>query len=100
MLHGAGTKTKLIQTLTVGTPAVSTSIGIEGLNLTPREQVLVADQPEQFAEEIVRLTRDRELWEKLSLAGRRHIAILHGREAVRKAFLVALSTLFQTTLTL
>ena len=43
------TKRKLIQSLVLGTPAVSTSVGTEGLGLADGEHVLVADDPESFA---------------------------------------------------
>jgi len=83
---GAGTKTKLIQGLTVGTPSVSTTVGIEGLNLRHREHVLVADNTVDFANSIEQLLVDRELWEHLAKQGRTHITGLHGREAVYNSF--------------
>jgi len=86
LLYGAGTKRKLMQSLMVGTPCVSTSIGIEGLNLEDGVHVLVADDAAQFAECVERLLTDEELWEKLRLDGRSHIMAAHGRESVRACF--------------
>jgi len=92
---GAGTKTKLIQSLTVGTPSVSTTVGIEGLDLEHGEHVLVADNPIDFANSIERLLEDRELWEHLAIQGRIHIAGLHGRQAVYNSFKRVLSAVMQ-----
>jgi O-antigen biosynthesis protein len=86
LLHGAGTKTKVIQTLMAGTPCISTNIGTEGLNLQDEEHVLIANNPAAFAEAVNRLINDKALWEKLALQGKNHIEIAHGREAVRQSF--------------
>jgi glycosyltransferase involved in cell wall biosynthesis len=83
LLYGAGTKRKLMQSLMVGTPCVSTSIGVEGLNLEHGLHVLVADDAAQFAKGIESLLTDEELWEKMRLEGRSHILAAHGRETVR-----------------
>lgn len=89
LLHGAGTKRKLIQALVCGTPSVSTTIGIEGLGLRHEEEVLIADAPEAFARQIERLAADEALWQHLSNQGRSHIVVGHGRAAVRDALLAA-----------
>jgi glycosyltransferase involved in cell wall biosynthesis len=86
VLHGAGTKTKLIQALTAGTPSVSTTIGIEGLDLRDSEHVLVADDPATFARAMTRLLEDATLWQRLATQGYTHIAATHGRAAVRERF--------------
>jgi glycosyltransferase involved in cell wall biosynthesis len=81
LLYGAGTKRKLMQSLMVGTPSVSTTIGIEGLGLKHQLHVLVADDPEAFADSIVRLLEDAELWQRLADRGRDFICKTHGRDA-------------------
>ncbi len=84
--YGAGTKTKLIQALTVGTPSVSTRIGAEGLDLKDRREVLLADHPAEFAAALAELVQDRVLWERLHQEGHRHIIAIHGREVVQTSF--------------
>jgi glycosyltransferase involved in cell wall biosynthesis len=92
LLHGAGTKRKLIQALMVGTPSVTTSIGAEGLNVRDGEHVLVADSPAEFAAAIERLVSDADLWEHLVNSGRDLIHQVHSREAVRGRFTQMLTT--------
>ena len=92
LLHGAGTKRKVIQSLMVGTPTVASSIGVEGLAIEPGRHALVADDPTQFAEGIHRVIRDESLWQQLADAGREHVLARHGRAAVRSRFDEAIRT--------
>ena len=85
-LHGAGTKRKLVQALMVGTPAVSTSIGAEGLGLEHGKHVLIADDPGSFAAGMTRLLSESRRWKQLARAGQVHIQAHHGWESVRGQF--------------
>jgi GT2 family glycosyltransferase len=89
--YGAGTKRKLIQALMAGTPTVSTSTGVEGLDLINEEHVLVADDPQSFAQAVARLLHNSELWHRLARHGRERIAATHGREIARTRFLEAVT---------
>ena len=91
--HGAGTKRKVIQAAMAMTPCVSTSVGIEGLNLVDDRHVLVADDAETFAAQIVRLAGDRALWGRLACAARVAVDATHGRETARTQFLQVLDRL-------
>ncbi|MBK9385894.1 MAG: amino acid adenylation domain-containing protein [Planctomycetes bacterium] len=66
LLYGAGMKGKIGQSLEHALPIVSTSVGIEGMGLEPERDVLVADSASAFAEQILRLYAEPELWERLS----------------------------------
>jgi glycosyltransferase involved in cell wall biosynthesis len=93
LLYGAGTKRKMVQTLMTGTPSVSTSVGIEGLNLRNEEHVLVADDPASFAESIVRLLEDKKLWQRLARNGYGYISEIYGRKAAQARFKQAISAI-------
>jgi glycosyltransferase involved in cell wall biosynthesis len=86
LLYGAGTKRKLVQALAAGTPTVSTTIGVEGLDLRHEEHVLVADDPAEFAGAITRLLRDPKLWSTLARAGLEHVRRTNGKGVVRERF--------------
>ncbi len=66
---GAGVKGKIISALSYGIPVVSTALGVEGTELKHAKHVLVADDPLAFAEAVLRLYRDSDLWGSLSRAG-------------------------------
>jgi len=67
--YGAGVKGKITQSMSWGLPVVSTSIGAEGMHLEHEKNVLVADKAADFAEHILQLYRDPELWQRLSRNG-------------------------------
>lgn len=86
LLVGAGTKRKLLQSLMVGTPGVSTSIGVEGMGLVHENQVLIADDPDTFVEEISRLLTDEALWTQLADTGRDHALKHYSKDVVEARF--------------
>ncbi|HEY7789173.1 MAG TPA: glycosyltransferase family 4 protein [Vicinamibacterales bacterium] len=55
---GGGTRIKIFEALAMGKALVSTTIGAEGLPLTPGTHYLQADQPEAFADHVLGLLRD------------------------------------------
>jgi glycosyltransferase involved in cell wall biosynthesis len=66
---GGGTRLKILESMAIGTPVVSTSKGVEGLDLVDGREIIVADDPVDFAAAVLRLMGDRELREGLSSAG-------------------------------
>jgi len=70
MRIGSGSRLKALEALAAGRPVVGTSIGLEGLDLRPGHEVLVADQQADFAAAVVRLLGDDALAARLASAGR------------------------------
>jgi glycosyltransferase involved in cell wall biosynthesis len=69
-LHaGGGMRVKILDAWAWGIPIITTAIGIEGIKHVPGENVLVAEQPNQFAAAIMQLINDRELAERLRRNG-------------------------------
>ena len=66
---GAGTRLKIIESMAMGTPVVSTSKGAEGLEVTHGENIIIADDPKEFASSILQVLQDRQFHERLSKAG-------------------------------
>src|SRR4029077_11584916 len=50
---GGGTRLKILESLALGTPVVSTSVGSEGLDLRSGEHLLLADTPQAFADAVI-----------------------------------------------
>ena len=67
--YGAGVKGKVITSMAYGIPCVGSSIAVEGMALTDKKNVLIADTPQSFADAIVQLYHDKVLWERLSAQG-------------------------------
>ena len=70
---GAGLKGKLIDAAQVGTPAVTTGVGAEGMYRSGAEPALIADDTEALADAAVRLYTDEGLWHSLQQHGLRLI---------------------------
>lgn len=70
---GGGTRLKILESLALGTPVVTTSKGIEGLKIGAGEGILIADTPEAFAEAVVSILQNPTLRLQLSLAGRQSV---------------------------
>ena len=66
---GAGIKGKLVESMLVGTPNVTTAVGIEGLGEVDNWNGFVEESPSQIAEAAVRLYNDAELWNEKVSAG-------------------------------
>jgi glycosyltransferase involved in cell wall biosynthesis len=71
---GGGTRIKILESLALGTPVVSTTIGADGLDLLPGRDIVIADTPENFAESVLALLADRAHREALAAAGSRVVA--------------------------
>jgi sugar transferase (PEP-CTERM/EpsH1 system associated) len=67
---GGGTRIKIFQAMAEGKAVVSTSIGAEGLPIEHGENILLADQPAHFADQVVSLLNDEVKRKKLGKAAR------------------------------
>ncbi|MBE9074500.1 glycosyltransferase [Microcystis sp. LEGE 08355] len=63
---GAGMKGKIGQSLSLGLPTITTKIGAEGMGLIDHQDVLIADTAEEFAQAVIELYDNMELWQKLA----------------------------------
>lgn len=66
---GGGTRLKIVESLSIGTPVVSTSIGAQGLHLEHDAQILLADKASDFIHQTVRALATPPLRDKLREAG-------------------------------
>jgi glycosyltransferase involved in cell wall biosynthesis len=86
LLHGAGVKGKVIQSMMAGTPVVTTSIGAEGLDLVDAEHALIADDPSGLAGALSRLLVDATTWNHVADAGDAHARARHDEASVDVRF--------------
>lgn len=71
ILSGSGMRVKIVEGMMLGKAIVTTTIGIEGIDADNREQVLIADKPEEFANSIIEIVQKPEL--KLALIDKARI---------------------------
>lgn len=66
-LHtGGGTRLKILEAMALGTPVVATSKGAEGLDVQAGQHLLIADTPQAFAAQVIRLLREPDLRRQLA----------------------------------
>lgn len=61
LFSGSGMRIKIIEGMSLGKPIVTTDIGTEGIPTTNSENILIANDAEQFVDAVVKLVNDREL---------------------------------------
>ena len=66
---GGGTRLKIVESLAMGTPVVSTIIGAQGLDLQHGHDILLADSSEDFALETARALLDAQIRNNLERNG-------------------------------
>lgn len=67
LISGAGIRVKINQYVAAGRPVVTTSIGAEGLKYRQGQSILIANDPEKFADSIVRLLANKRLYNRIKM---------------------------------
>ena len=67
---GAGIKGKVLEAMAAGIPVVSTTRGSYGINALNGHNILIADSPDDFAKNVIRIFKEEDLYKKLSRNGR------------------------------
>lgn len=81
---GGGMRVKILNALAQGIPMVTTTVGCEGIAVTPDKDILIADEPAAFAEASLRLLTDTDLNQRISQNGRDMVMQRYDyREAVK-----------------
>ncbi len=68
---GAGTRTKLLEAMAAGLPIVTTTVGIEGIDVQPGRDVLIADTAKDTIESLLTLLASADDRRRFGLAARR-----------------------------
>ena len=88
---GGGTRLKIFEAMSMGKAVVSTTVGAEGLPVTPGRDIVIADEPARFAQAVVHLIRDTEARRQIEAAARRVVVERYDWAAVAQDFEDALT---------
>jgi sugar transferase (PEP-CTERM/EpsH1 system associated) len=66
---GGGTRLKVVEAMAMDLPVVSTTVGAEGLEIRPGENILIADDAASFAAGVLRLLTDADLRRSIAEGG-------------------------------
>jgi len=83
---GSGTRIKIFEAMAMGKAVVSTTLGAEGLPVRHGENIILADDPADFAGQVVQLLRDPQRRAQLGQAARRLVEESYGWAAVAAKF--------------
>jgi glycosyltransferase involved in cell wall biosynthesis len=89
---GSGTRLKILEAAAMGKAVVSTTMGAEGLDFENGREILLADDPEEFARAVTGLLQDPERRRRVGLAARRKVEAQYSIEALCLALRNALAT--------
>lgn len=67
---GSGTRLKILDAMAMEKAIVSTSVGAEGLDITPGKNILLADHPEDFTNKTIELLNNRNMRSNLQKEAR------------------------------
>jgi O-antigen biosynthesis protein len=82
---GAGIKGKVARAMASGTPVVASRIAMEGIDLTPDSDFLLANSAEELAGQINALYNNKQLWETISRNSYDHSRGLFGFESATRS---------------
>jgi len=83
---GSGTRLKIFEALSMAKAVVSTTVGAEGLTLTPGAHFLQADTPDEFARAVISLLRDPVRRDVLGQAARQLVETHYSWPQVSRQF--------------
>lgn len=73
LTFGSGIKTKNLEAMAMGIPVVTTSIGAENINAVEGKDWLVEDENQLFADAVVKIMNDKELYNELRKNGYQYV---------------------------
>jgi O-antigen biosynthesis protein len=71
--YGAGTKGKVLTAMAAGIPSVVSPIAAEGMGLTHRREVLIAEKAEDFAQQVIELYENKATWVDIVRGGEAYV---------------------------
>jgi glycosyltransferase involved in cell wall biosynthesis len=90
---GSGTRLKILEAAAMAKPVVSTRLGVEGLDFEEGEEILLADDPRDFARAVAGLLADPDRRRQMGQAARRRVEAQYGVPALRESLRQILANL-------
>jgi len=90
---GSGTRLKILEAAALAKPVVATPLGAEGLELVPDDEILLAEQPAEFAAAVACLLGSPELRHRIGSAARARVCAQYSFAALRQSVRLGLEAL-------
>ena len=82
LLSGGGTRLKVLEALAMRKGIVTTTIGCEGIDLNHHESLMIANDPEEFADAVIHLLRNTPLRQRLANAGNKLVRLRYDWDVI------------------
>ena len=90
---GSGVKNKILAAMAMQKATVATSMSIDGLDLADNREVLLADDPQDFADKVVRLLTDQQVAQQLGANGLTRVQAQYSWGAMGKELETAIQSM-------
>ncbi len=77
LVYGAGSQFKVLESMACGTPVVANPLAVSAFQVVPGQDVLVAEEPAEFADQMLRVLIDPSLRRNIGAAGRYYVERNH-----------------------
>ena len=88
-----GIQNKVLEAMAMGVPVVATTLANQGINARNRKEIMIADDPGDFAQAVVELLKNKDMRLSMANCARRfveeHFTWEHNLEALDKAIVAA-----------
>lgn len=74
---GTGVQNKVLEAMAMGKPVVATSLACNALNTINGTHLLIADNPQDFADNVIALLKDKSQRESLGVQARKYVINFH-----------------------
>ena len=88
---GTGIKIKILESMSIGIPIVTTTHGAEGLLVEHQKNILISKNEQEFASNIINVCNDSLLRDKIGKNGLAYINRHHNPSVLKKQFLALLN---------
>ncbi|MDO6527441.1 glycosyltransferase family 4 protein [Motilimonas sp. 1_MG-2023] len=78
---GAGVQNKILEYMALGLPTITSSTGLEGIEAIPDKEILVADEPSEYVEAILKLVNNERAHQQYAEAGLLYVKQSHSWES-------------------
>lgn len=86
MLSGSGMQNKILESMAAGVPVVCNKLGLGTIGAKNGEDIIVEDNPDGFAIELLKLLNDKEHLQKISLNGKKYVLQNHNWKEINKKY--------------
>ncbi len=97
LTYGAGVQNKVLEAMACGTPVVTTTQAVSGLQAVPGQDLLTADEPEGLADHFLCLFEDPALRDRIGQNGRAYVHRRHQWSEITRQLVSIYEDILTTT---